>query len=214
MRLGLTASETNTKLRSVFLQWAYSRATAFWLHKEYQSGHLKVGDKDRTSQPVTSRCAAKIRWYDNLVKKNRRVGIVELSKTLGISYGSVFRILHKDLLLKKHASKLVPHVLTAVQKRAIIQLCVQFLYSFPTNHALNYVMTTDDAWFYIHDLRPKIQNMQWLRKGEDCQQVPRRLMGTQKVMLILFFDRNGLVHCEYFVNQTIKKSYSGPFCSM
>ncbi len=66
-------------------------------------------------------------------------------------------------------------------------------------------MTTDEAWFYIYDLRPKLQNMQWLCKGEDRQQVPRRPMGAKKVLLIPFFDRGGLVHWEFFVNETVKK---------
>ncbi len=125
--------------------------------------------------------------------------------TLGISYGSVFRILHKDLLLKKRASKLVPHVLTPAQKHGRVQFAVQFLDKFPSQRSLNYVMTTDEAWFYIYDPRPKIQYMQWLKKGEDHQQVPWRPMGAKKVMLIPFFDRNGLVHWEFFVNQTVNK---------
>ncbi len=112
MRLGDSVKETNDKLKTVFRASCYSEATVYRLHKEYREGHLQVGDKPRTGQPVTSRTCAKIKQCDRLVKGNRRVRIMELSKTLGISYGSVFRILHKDLLLKKRASKLVPHVLT------------------------------------------------------------------------------------------------------
>lgn len=203
MRLGDSAKVTNAKLK-VFWNTCYSQATVYRLHKEYRGGHLKVGDKPRTSQPARSRTAANIQQCDRLVKANRRVGIVELSKTLGISYGSVFQILHKDVLLKKRASKLVPHVLTPAQKRDRVRFSVNFLDSFASQRSLNYVMMTDEAWFYIYDPRPKIQNMQWLKKGEDRQQVPRRPMGAKKVLLIPFFDRSGLVHWEFFINETVK----------
>ncbi len=99
----------------------------------------------------------------------------------------------------------MPHVLTPAQKRDRVRFAVNFLDKFPSQQSLNYVMTTDEAWFYIYDPRPKIQNMQWLKKGEDRQQVPRRPMGAKKVLLIPFFDRNGLVHWEFFVNETVKK---------
>ena len=205
MRLGDNGQVTCAKLKQVFGRRTYSQAMIYRLHMEYKEGRLKVGDKQRPGQPVSARTAAQIRTCDCLVKGNRRVGIVELSKTLGISYSSVFRILHKDLLLKKRASKLVPHVLTERQKRGRVQFAVNFLDQFPSAHALNYVMTTDEAWFYLYDPRPKIQNMQWLRKGEDHDQIPRRPMGVKKVLLIPFFNRNGLVHWEFFVNETVKK---------
>ncbi len=101
MRLGDSAKETCAKMKTVFRGQCYSNATIYRLHKEYREGRQQVGDKLRTGQPLSSRTANRIRECDRLVKRNRCVGIVELSKTLGISYGSVFRILHKDLLLKK-----------------------------------------------------------------------------------------------------------------
>ncbi len=136
MWLGDPAAVTYDKLKSVFRGQSYSRVTVFYLHKEYKSGRLQVGDKDRTGQPLKSRTAAKIQECDCLVRRNCQVGIIHLSKTLGISYGSVFGILHKDLLLKKRASKLVPHVLTPAQKRDRIQFCVNFLDKFPSDCAL------------------------------------------------------------------------------
>ncbi len=117
MRLGHSVKETNANLKKVFCARCYSQATVYRLHKEYWEGHLKVGDKPREGQPLSSRTGEKIQLCDRLVRRNRRMGIVELSKTLGISYGSDFQIPHKDLLLKKRASKLVPHVLTPAQKR-------------------------------------------------------------------------------------------------
>ncbi len=172
---------------------AYSQRTVYRLMKEYENGRLNVGDKVRPGQPLTSRKPEKMKECETLVLKNRRSTIAQLSRTLGISYGSTFQILHKDLLMKKRASKLVPHALTAGQKRQRIQFCVDFLDSFPngTGSALNYILTTDEAWFYLIETRSRLANLQWLRKGEDRDQVPRRPRSCKKVLLIPFFDRNG-----------------------
>lgn len=53
--------------------------------------------------------------------------------------------------------------------------------------------------------RTRLGNLQWLRKGEDRAQVPQRPRNCKKVLLIPFFNRNGLVHWEYFVDQTVTK---------
>ncbi len=144
------------------------------------------------------------------MKKDRRVGIAQLSRTLSISYGSTFRILHHDLGLKKRASKLIPHELTPAQRCARVKFCVDFLDSYPNGQNLSYLMMTDEAWFYLIEPRTRLGNLQWLRKGEDRAQVPRQPRNCKKVLLIPFFDRNGLVHWEYFIDQTVTKELFKP----
>ncbi len=107
--------------------------------------------------------------------------------------------------MKKRASKLVPHALTPGQKRQRVQFCVDFLDSYPGGEGLNYLLTTDEAWFYLIEPRSRLGNLQWLRKGEDRDQVPRCPHNCKKVLLIPFFDRNGLIHWEYFVDMTVTK---------
>lgn len=207
LRLGHTRAQTHDNLVHVFGNEAYSQTTVYRLMREYKNGRRNVGDKEQLGQPLTSRKPEKIKECETLVLKNRQSTIAQLSRTLGISYGSTFRILHKDLLMKKCASKLVPHALTAGQKRQRIQFCVDFLDSYPngTGSALNYVLTMDEAWFYFIETRSRLANLQWLRKGEDRDQVPRRPRSCKKVLLIPFFDRNGPIHWEYFVDQTVTK---------
>lgn len=205
MRLGHTRGQTHDNLKQVFGQRAYSKTTVYRLIQEYQSGRRNVGDWRCPGQPLTSRKPEKIKECESLVMKDRRTTISHLSRTLGISYGSTFRILHKDLAMKKRASKLVPHALTAGQRCQRIQFCVDFLDSYPNGHGLSYLLMTDEAWFYLMETRSRLANLQWLRKGEDRAQVPRHLRSCKKVLLIPFFDRNGLIHWEYFVNQTVTK---------
>ncbi len=90
--------------------------------------------------------------------------------------------------MKKCASKLVPHELTAGQRKQRVQFCVDFLDSYPNGRALNYLLTTDKAWFYLIEPRSRLGNLQWLRKGEDRDQVLRKPLSCKKVLPIPFFD--------------------------
>lgn len=205
MRLGHTRTETHENINRVFQQAAYSRMTVFRLFQEYKSSRRKVGDKSHPGPPVSARKPDKIKECETLVLKDRRSGTAKLSKNLGILHGSTFRILHQDLLMKKRALKLVPHDLTPGQCRQTVQFCVNFLDSYPNGHGLNYLLSTDEAWFYLQEPKSRLGNLQWLQKGEDRDQVPQHPRNCKKVLLIPFFNRNGLIHWEFFVDQTVTK---------
>ncbi len=205
MRLGHTQTQTFENMQTVFKDDAYSWTTVFRLYQEFQSGHRTVGDKNRSGHPVTVRKPDKIKECETLVLKDKCSGIAKLSKNLGISYGTTFRILHKDLFMKKHASKLIPHDLTPRQRHQRVQFCMDFLDSYRNRQGLNYLLTTDEAWFYLMEPRSRLGNLQWLRKEEDRDQVPRHPQSCKKVLLIPFFDHNGLIHWEYFIDQTVTK---------
>ncbi len=66
-------------------------------------------------------------------------------------------------------------------------------------------MTTDEAWFYLTETNTKQENMQWLAAEENRPQVARRPRNCKKLMVIPFFDRQGLLHVEFYQNQTINQ---------
>ena len=142
---------------------------------------------------------------------NRRIGIHKLSTRLAISYGSAHHILHRDLAIKKLAAKSVPHKLTAGDKRRHVDFCTNFVSVYGTSPAgLDWIMTTDEAWFYVLDPLSKVENMHWMTKEEQRPQAVRREMSTKKLMFIPFFDRKGIVHYEFFANQTVSKEVFDP----
>ncbi len=89
----------------------------FRWYKDFVNGWMKLGDKLRPGPPKSKRTAEKIQECKDLVARNRRMGMHQLSTSLSISYGTTMTILHKDLQLRKKAAKLVPHQLTPAQMR-------------------------------------------------------------------------------------------------
>ncbi len=117
----------------------------------------------------------------------------------------VFRILHHDLALKKCTSKFIPHALTDEQKRRRVSFAVNFLDSFPGGCSLKWVVTTDESWIHVYDPDSKQRNKEWLAKGEDRGQVVRRERSIRKLLMVPFFDQQGIVHVEYLKNGTVNK---------
>lgn len=212
MRLQWTPTETFQKMNIAFRRKPMKKRTVFHWHKMFKDGRAKPGDLQRPGQPVTAWTPAAIQQCATLIHNDRRLGIHHLSHTLDVSYGTVFRILHQDLQLTKKAAKFIPHVLTDNQKERRIEFSLEFLdfYSGDLAHNLDWLITCDEAWFHLYEPNTKVENMQWLEKGSDRPQVARRSKSAKKVMMIPFFDSRGLVHCEFFENQTITQEVMLP----
>lgn len=167
MRLQDPPAVTLNKLRMVFGRDSYSQATVYRLHKEYSSGRCKVGDLPRSGRPRTARTKGNIAVCDQAVKRDKHVDIHRLCHLLSTSYGTVFRILHHELSLKKKVCKYIPHVLTEQQRRNRVSFAVNFLDSYPSLRRLKWVVMTDESYFHVYDPDSKVQNMQWLAPGEE-----------------------------------------------
>lgn len=203
----MTPTETFKKMSVAFLRKPMKKRTVFHWHKMFRDGRRVPGDLPRSGRPRTARVPAMIQACDTLIRGDRRLGVHKISKTLAISHGTVFTILHKELNLTKRAAKFVPHILTDAQRERRMEFALDFLdrFSGDLKRDLSWIVTCDEAWFHVHDPNTKMENMQWLEKGVDRPQVARRNKSAGKVMVIPFFDRRGLVHIEYFTDMTITK---------
>ncbi len=165
----------------MFKDKCYSRHSIFRWHKEFVQGCQKLGDFMRSRAPRKARTPAKIQQCKNLVTQNCRMGIHQISNQLSISYRTASTILHKDLGLDKKAAKLVPHLLTDRDKQKRIEFCSNFISVYGASpRGLNWILTTDESWFYLYDPGSKVETMAWLGKGEEHPQVVRREMSMKK----------------------------------
>ena len=124
--------------------------------------------------------------------------------------GSTHRLLHQDLKLKKRCAKLIPHVLTDHQKLQRRRFCQDFLQRCRLFRFHNWVITTDEAWFYLHEPGSRTENKQWITADENHPQVALRSRNCAKMMVIPFFDIRGLVDTQYFENRTITRRVFEP----
>ncbi len=96
-------------------------------------------------------------------------------------------------------------MLTDAQKRKRVAFAVNFLDSYPGGHGLKWVITTDESWFHVNEPYSREGNKMWLAKGEDRGQVPMRSRSCKKILMIPFFDEQGVVHVEYLMHGTVNR---------
>ncbi len=150
VKLGLSVVDTYTKMRQTFGRTCYSRITVFRWYLDFRAGREKLGDLMRQGAPIRARSRRNIRWTKVAVVQNRRITIDQLSSSIGISHGTIHKILHENLGMSKKSAKMIPHKLTPGQQNTRLQFCQQFLHRYQTEpRFLRSILTTDEAWFYV-----------------------------------------------------------------
>ncbi len=125
----------------------------------------------------------------------------ELTKTV------VFNILKKDIGVKKKSARVIPQVLTPLQKENRAQLCDENLRRWRQDPRkfLSRIITCDETWLSTFEMETKRQSSVWLEPGQPHPVIPRINGWAKKTMMTLFFDEKGVVWMEFLPpKETIK----------
>jgi len=85
----------------------------------------------------------------DLVIKNRRLTIRDLTDTINISFGSVQTILKDVLFLKKVKFRLVPKTLNFLEKQRRVEVYETMLSEY--QNKMECIITGDETWIYAYD---------------------------------------------------------------
>ena len=98
-----------------------------------------------------------------MILNNRRVKVREIVEAIGISHGTVIKILHEKLSMKELSARWVPRLLTFEDKRNRVTDLMAGLALFRRNPSefLRRYITVDETWFYFHMPETKEQSKQW-----------------------------------------------------
>ncbi len=161
-------------------------------------------DLPRAAKTRTGRSDENIQAVRNALTLGRRLTIEDMSEFTGIKTGHIQRILKLDLGLVQKCACFVPHLLTGIQeKKRLDNSALMLRHAAADRKFLESIITMDESWMYIYDLDMRMHASQWLPKGSDPPIVCKREMSTKKVLLISFFDHQGLVHREFLHNTTM-----------
>ena len=198
VRLGWNFTQIQTSLRQVYGDWILSKSSIYHWICEFKQGRTQMVDKPRSPRPRTGRCRANIWQVENMVAQDRRISLAQMSVQSGIKATTIFRILTLDLKLVKKCAKFVPHFLQDHERLRRERVC-NFMCCLKSNcpRIFRHVITMDEAWMYVYDPELKVHSREWMRQDEPRPQKPRREMSTAKVMLVAFFDTQGMVYYEF-----------------
>lgn len=170
---------------------------------QFQGGRAQIVDLQRTPKRKSGRSRANIRTVESLVSQDHRITLPRLQAESGLSITTLHRILKKDLGLSKRCAKYVPHILTPAQAVCHTTIC-DFWTRLWINqpHIFRVAVTMDESWVYCYDPESKEQSWEWLRAQENRPQKPQWTLATGKIMLVSFFDSEGLIYREFMRRPT------------
>ncbi len=197
--IGKPAAETMLLLDRAYGAATLKKSQIFYWHKSFLNGRQDVLDKPRAPRRKTGRSAENVEKVKELIEGDRRLSVTGLSGLTGIPATSVFRILTKDLCLKRRSAKFVPHLLTPAQQTHRLEVSQRMLQRIAAEpDLLSCVITMDETWTYQYDPELKAQSSEWLSSTDPRPVKCIRERAVGKVMLISFFDMGGMLHYEFF----------------
>jgi len=207
---GKTPTEAYDLIKAAYGDLAFSRRHTFNLHKQFKSGRVSIESQAGKSPKPTLRTEDNVAMIRNMVESDRRVTIQELVSGSGLSTGTIHLILHEDLSLSKVSARWVPRLLSDDHKRQHLEMARTFkrLHFQQGEAFLRSIVTMDESWVLYATPETKQQSMQWVAKGSNPP-VKAKVVGSQKkIMLVAFFDVDGMVY-QHYVPQgtTINSEY-------
>ena len=99
-----------------------------------------------------------------LIEENPRITVEEMKDTLILTTGSMDRILHSHLNVRKRCARWVPYRLTEEQKRARVEWCHYMLRKFDGGRSprVNDIVTGHETYIFQYDPETKQQSSVWL----------------------------------------------------
>jgi hypothetical protein len=75
-------------------------------------------------------------------------------------------------------------------------------------HFMSCIITGDETWVYRYDPETKLQSSQWQSPSSSHPKKARQVRSNVKMMLIVFFNIQGLVHYEFVpIGKTVNQHY-------
>ena len=200
VRLGLSRKDTRDRLQTAHgaqcLSMAQINRWYSWFAADAQA---KLSDLPRSHGPrkLTQKKVDDVR---HAVARDKRSTLRQLAQDTGISTHSVHKVLRSTLKLSKRPARFVPHLLTDAQKDRCVRLSRGALAMLRRRRGSPHVICGDESWFWAWQPDSKQESMQWLPVAEVRPELVRQELSVRKMMLIAFFDEEGMVHHEWIPN--------------
>ena len=132
---------------------------------------------------------------------------------LGISKSRVHDIMNNQLDMSKVCSRWVPKLLTPLQRINRVECCQELLQESEADPAKFFgrVITGNELWIYHYDSLTQQEAKVWKKPGEQTPTRPRQQRSAGKVMMTIFWDKDGILLINYLARgSTINGPYYAP----
>lgn len=190
---GFSKKETMLRLQKAYGDQAMKKTAMYKWYARFLGGQQSIHDDKRSGRPnVTSNHVAVIK---ELLDNDRRITIREIHERSDCSIGTVHRIIHDELNMRRLCARWIPKMLTDEQKVERVRCCNQFLRRFHREgeRFLRRIVTVDETWISLYEPETKSQSSMWKTPGSPSPKKFKVGPSARKQMFIVFFDVDGVI---------------------
>ena len=156
-------------------------------------------DVPQMGSPSIITAGENIEAVERIVMRDRQISICRLVEELAIPKTTIHGIMNNHNAMKKVYTRWVPKLLTLIQRANRVDYCQELLQQSEVNSAkfFDCIVTSDAFWTHHYDPLSQLEAKVWKRLGE---QTPTRLCQERsagKMMMITFWDKDGVLLTEY-----------------
>ena len=106
--------------------------------------------------------------------------------------------------MKKVCIRWAPKLFTLIQRANHVDCCQELLQQSEVNLAKFFycIVTDDESWIHHYDLLSRLEAKIWKRLGEQTPTRLRQERPAEKIMMIIFWDKDGVLLTEYLSRGT------------
>ena len=133
------------------------KATVFRWFREFMSGARTLEDVGRCGRMATTVTQESVSRVEPLIKKDTEMTCAEIQDTMKSSSGSLTRILHDYLGVRKRCARWVPNNLSEEQNRGRVDRCTHMLRKFDGGRSPRVwdIVTGEGTWVYQYNPETK-----------------------------------------------------------
>lgn len=197
---GKKALEIFQILVSVYGQDAPSRSTVERWVNEFKRGRQDTQTRPSTGRPPEAITDAKINEARLLIVKDPKLSCKSIAGLLVLSECTTRLILQNHLGLKKMLARWVPYTLSDSNKTGRVKHAREFLrrWGHRWSRLRSRLVTVDETYVSYKTACNRLDAAEWRPIGSNPPEVPRLSSDKRKLMAIVFWDAEGLVHLEWF----------------
>jgi len=123
---------------------------------------MSVDDDERSGRSSTSTAPENIAKVREAIIGDRRQTMHDVCEIVGLSYGTVQRILAVNLNMRRIFARFVPRMLSDDQKALRVSFCRDLKQQARDDpNFISNIITDDETWVYGYDPENKQQSLQW-----------------------------------------------------
>lgn len=155
-KLGIEPKVILNELKIAIPEHAPSLKTIYNWINAFKNNSESIEDKPRSGRPITAVTTQNITRVKDLIDENPNINYDQMIEQTSLSNGSLTKILHNHLCVRKLSSRWIPHLLSDDNKKKRVALCRENLGKFKENKwRLGDIITGDESWFYLRNIKKK-----------------------------------------------------------